>query len=102
MKTMWCWRCRADVPMLDEDEYRQVISLRGTGADGTLEEKIFGPVLKEYERITGFSEKNPNAIFHHRISDFGAPCATVASLAPVPSPEGTGDPSPARNQTLPA
>ena len=74
MKTMWCWRCRADVPMLDEDEYHQVISLRGTGADGSLQERIFGPVLAEYERITGFRESNPNAIFHHRIADFGAPC----------------------------
>jgi hypothetical protein len=48
--------------MLEHDEYRQVMSVRFTGRDGGILEKAFGPVLAEYERITGFREKNPNAI----------------------------------------
>jgi hypothetical protein len=55
--------------MLDDEEYRQVISLRGEGGA-----ERFAPMLAEYERITGFRETNPNAIFHHRFSDYGLPC----------------------------
>jgi hypothetical protein len=61
--------------MLDDDEYRQVMSVRGNGKDSGIRGKIFGPVLAEYERITGFRETNPNAIFHHRVSDYGPPCS---------------------------
>jgi hypothetical protein len=69
MKMLWCWRCKTDVPMLDDDEYRQVISLRGKGS-----QESFALMLAEYERITGFRETNPNATFHHRVSDYGPPC----------------------------
>jgi hypothetical protein len=61
--------------MLDDDEFRRVTLLRGTGQKGTTREKMFEPVLAEYERITGFRERNPNAIFHHRVSDYGPPCS---------------------------
>lgn len=76
MKMMWCWRCKTDVPMLDDDEYRQVMAVRGTGQQGSIKEKMYGPMLAEYERITGFHELNANAIFYHRVSDYGPPCAS--------------------------
>jgi hypothetical protein len=72
MKLLWCWRCKAEMPMLDDDEYRQVISLR-PATEGNLKTR-FKSMIAEYERITGFSEANPNAIFHHRLSDYGPPC----------------------------
>jgi hypothetical protein len=35
MKMLWCWRSRAEVPMLDEEEFHRVTSLlrnrRGEG-----------------------------------------------------------------------
>lgn len=62
--------------MLDDDEYRQVMAVRGTGQQGSIEEKMYGPMLAEYERITRFHEPNANAIFHHRVSDYGPPCAS--------------------------
>ena len=65
-----------DVPMLDDDEYSQVMAFRGTGKHGSILEKIYGPVLAEYERITGFHETNANAILHHRLSDYGPPCTS--------------------------
>lgn len=71
MQMLWCWRCRAEMPMLSEKEFEQVTSLRQRGAD--LRDS-FGPVLAEYERITGFKETNPNAIYHHRLSLYGPPC----------------------------
>ena len=69
MKPLWCWRCKAEVPMLDDDEYRQVMSFRPTTV-GNLQTR-FKSMLAEYERITGFHETNPNAVFHHRLSDYG-------------------------------
>jgi hypothetical protein len=58
--------------MLDDDEYRQVMSFRPT-TKGNLQTR-FGSMLAEYERNTGFHETNPNAVFHHRLSDYGPPC----------------------------
>jgi hypothetical protein len=72
MKLLWCWRCKAEMPMLDDDEYSQVMSFLPS-AVGNLQTR-FKSMLAEYERITGFRETNPNAVFHHRLSDYGPPC----------------------------
>jgi hypothetical protein len=64
--------------MLDEDEFNLVTSKQGPKGAGTMaerEERFFGPVLLEYERITGFHETNPNAVYHHRLSLYGPPCS---------------------------
>jgi hypothetical protein len=74
MKMLWCWRCKTEVPMLDDDEYRQVMSFRHVVEGGGSLQAKFAPLLAEYERITGFKETNPNAVFHHRFSDYGPPC----------------------------
>jgi hypothetical protein len=34
----------------------------------------FAPMLAAYERLTGFRETNPNAVWHHRVSLYGPPC----------------------------
>jgi hypothetical protein len=60
--------------MLDDDEYREVISHSEAGAGAIGLQTKFGPMLAAYERITGFRETNPNAVFHHRLSEFGPPC----------------------------
>lgn len=75
MKMLWCWRCKIEMPMLDEDEYARVQRARGNRSSGkSLRESLHGSVLDEYERITGYRETNPNAIFHHRLSLYGPPC----------------------------
>jgi hypothetical protein len=73
MRMLWCWRCKAEMPMLDDDEYRRVIS-RPTNERGKNLQERFATMLAEYERITGFRETNPNAIWHHRLSIYGPPC----------------------------
>src|SRR5579884_138403 len=83
MRMLWCWRCRMEIPMLDEDEYRQVMSVRGSGT-GNLHERQFGPVLREYERITGFHETNPNAVYHHLLSLYGPPCSNCGKPLRTP------------------
>jgi hypothetical protein len=57
-----------DVPMLEEAEWEAV-----TGGD----EGLIGrrqAILEAYNRITGFSETNPEAVMHHRVADYGPPC----------------------------
>lgn len=73
MKMLWCWRCKIEVPMLDDEEFKRASSLRWTGT-GDLWGRQFGKVLREYERITGFRETNINAFFHHAVSLYGPPC----------------------------
>ena len=73
MKLLWCWRCKADVPMLD-DEFKHALSLKGTGT-GDLWERQFGPVLQGYARITGRPELNINAFYHHAASLYGPLCS---------------------------
>lgn len=85
---MWCWRCRMDLPMLDEDEYAIVAKLYHDCMQATTEfrqqynlplagcsiEERFRPVRQAYEQMTGMDEPNENAIMHHRISIYGPPC----------------------------
>ena len=42
----------------------------------------------EYERITGFHEGNPNAIWHHRIALYGPPCSHCGK--PLRTPKARG------------
>lgn len=67
MKILWCWRCKMEVPMLDDDEFQLVMSLRDNRISDDIREQ-FGPALREYERITGFHETNINAVWHHKLS----------------------------------
>ena len=93
MKTLYCWRCRTDVPMLDESEWAVVARELEIAIDRARAfhrshpapdsaaaifdrsiEKLFLPALAAYQRITGFREDNHNALFHHRLALYGAPC----------------------------
>lgn len=42
--------------MLDDEEFKPVTSLLYAGTDGELRERMFRPMLHEYERITGIRE----------------------------------------------
>jgi hypothetical protein len=83
MKLLWCWRCKAEMPMLDEDEYTQILKAHLLLPGETLEER-FAPFLREYERITNFHETNPNAVYHHRLSLYGPPCSTCGKPLRTP------------------
>jgi len=72
---LWCWRCRAVMPMLDDEEFRAVAGKRLLqNAKMSLKDHL-APVLEEYNRVTGGCETNVNAVYHHKLSLYGPPCA---------------------------
>jgi hypothetical protein len=75
MKMMWCWRCKQEMPMLDEAEYKTAYELYGKAfrTPGNMQEK-FKELLTYYKEVTGFEATVPNAIMHHGIAQYGPPC----------------------------
>ena len=88
MKVLWCWRCRMELPMLDEEEFAIVAKLylrvmHGAKKfrmrnDAPLSDvplaELFRPLREAYFELTGMNETNANAIMHHRISLYGPTC----------------------------
>jgi hypothetical protein len=72
MQMLWCWRCKREVPMLDPAEFRQVLSKRDLTKHNLREQ--FADLLAEYEKVTGFKETKPNAVYHHELALYGSPC----------------------------
>jgi hypothetical protein len=83
MKLLWCWRCKREMPMLDEEEYWPIFMLMNTGV-GNGRERIWGPIMREYERITGVRLLDGYEILHHRLAFFGPPCKACGK--PLRSP----------------
>jgi hypothetical protein len=88
MKVMYCWRCKIDVPMLDEEEFAIVDDLysqgmqavkdyraqHGVSLDEVSVHDYLRPMREAYKQMTGMDESNENAILHHRISIYDSPC----------------------------
>jgi hypothetical protein len=88
MKIQWCWRCRKDVPMFDEEEYEVISRLYSDGleaskrfmqqhkvsADKIPLDKLYLPLIDMHEKMTGVRETNQEEIRKHRITDFGPLC----------------------------
>jgi hypothetical protein len=94
-KVLYCWRCKADIPMLEEQEWEEVLPALMRGIDqikryrqthgvslaaakqslAEAKDEIYGRgALAKYFEITGYRETNVKAIWHHRVSSFGPPC----------------------------
>src|SRR5437667_107922 len=88
MKVIWCWRCKVDVPMLNEEEFSHVSNLYSQAMSATKEfrerhniplsgvpaQELFRPVRDAYRKMTGMDESNHNAVMHHRLSIYGPAC----------------------------
>ncbi len=99
MKTLWCWRCRQDVPMLDEGEFAEVRDAHRQGTQAikgyrerhgaTLREtpiaSLHHPVREAYKRLTGATGFNADHILKHRLALYGPPCSTCGK--PLRTPE---------------
>ena len=96
--TQYCFRCKRDVPMLDEDEYGQIephlsnaikqikqyrqehdVTLAEARRDGYGRE-----ALNAYAEMTGYQETDPDRLWHHRLSLFGPPCETCGKPLRTP------------------
>jgi hypothetical protein len=87
MKIQYCWRCDADVPMLDETEYAEVRAVydscrraaksyrsrRAASLDQTALAELYRPVQQAYARITGAVEA-PDHLLKHRLAAYGPAC----------------------------
>jgi hypothetical protein len=73
MKTLWCWRCKIDVPMLDDNEFEKAKELYSLGFKNAKADR-FRPLLEYYKNVTGFEETEAAAIMHHQISQYGPIC----------------------------
>jgi len=88
MQWLWCWRCKSEMPMLDEDEYFQVAEVNrdaiqmvkrhreetGLPIRSASVQELYRPVELRYEELTGMKNCDHDAIMHHRISRYGPPC----------------------------
>jgi hypothetical protein len=92
MKAQWCWRCKMNVPMLDDEEFEQIRRVAEETAEqnsGTLPagaSKLWRAkaMLDRYNRLTGFGETNINAVWHHRTSIYGPPCPRCGKVLRTP------------------
>jgi hypothetical protein len=77
MKKLWCWRCKMEVGMLDEEESHVAARLYSEGfrtKEGRTMAERFKPLLDYYFQVTGERETVPNAVMHHIIGLYGPPC----------------------------
>jgi hypothetical protein len=85
------------IPMLTDDEWRQVAPLLRLDTERIKdyrEEQQVGlraamdalgfEACEKYFELTGFRETNPNAIWHHRLSDYGPECSDCGHLFRTP------------------
>jgi hypothetical protein len=96
----YCWRCRADMPMLTEPEWSRVMSLLDQGnlnrefetyreqhscSDAEAREKGVGASARMvHEEITGGAAEF-QSVFHHRLSSLGSDCPKCTK--PLRSPQ---------------
>ena len=77
MKILWCWRCRMEVPMLEEHEAKKAYELYSLGFknhSGSGMKGRFKALIDYYQETTGEEYDNQNAIMHHMVDMYGPPC----------------------------
>ena len=101
MEILYCWRCRSQVPMLDETEFamlqdvhRRAVSAvkeyrqrHGTGLHRTPVAELMRPVLETYREMTGRTETDADHVLKHRLVLYGKPCS--ACERPLRTPHAT-------------
>jgi hypothetical protein len=114
MKQLWCWRCKIEIPMLDESEFEHIANVYRHCIQTIQQEREerrsllqhvdlesgFAPFLEAYFAQTGFQETNPNAILHHRLALYGPACHACGKPLRTPAASicaacGTPAPHPA-------
>ncbi len=98
LKLLWCWRCKTEVSMLDDEEYAIVYKLYSDilrsiklakpgvspASDDVVHER-FAPVREAYFLITGVREEKTHVFLHHALSSFGPPCRSCGKPLRTPA-----------------
>ena len=97
MKKYYCWRCEREIPMLEEHEWTRIAPLltnhidkvkfirQRQSCDLKTARQIAGQEACDlYFEITGYRETCFEAIWHHRLSDFGPECPRCGRLFRTP------------------
>ena len=97
MKNYFCWRCKIEIPMLEEAEWKRLAPLltnhiaetkrirKEKNCDlATAKSLAETAACDLYFEMTGFRETNINALWHHRLSLYGKECPKCGHLLRTP------------------
>jgi len=98
VKTLYCWRCDTDIPMLEDSEWKEVAphledglrAMKDLRRNSSMsihqaKDEIYGRgALQRYFELTGYRETNINALWHHRVSQYGPPCSVCGKPLRTP------------------
>ena len=87
-----------ELPMLDEREWSEVSPLLSSSIEDiqhyrsrntaslkqAMSQGIGEKALQRYFELTGFRETNVNALWHHRLSNYGPPCVVCGKPLRTP------------------
>lgn len=90
----YCWRCKKQIPMLDESEWERLAPLlsnavteirkyreqHGVSIAQARAEGYGREALEEYFSMTGHRETNPDALWRHRLIMYGPKCDCCGKL----------------------
>ena len=97
MKKYYCWKCKKDMPFLEEDEWKQVGPLLSDARRAIKEfreeqncdlqealRKCRPKATLKFEELTGLSGIHFHIIQHHRLKDWGEECPDCGHLLRTP------------------
>ena len=100
MKTYFCWKCKRDMPFLDEYEWSMIEPhlkqgildvqqyRKNTGVNLIAAQAVVRPeVMALFSKISGMENIQADVIFHYRLKIWGAECMFCGHLLRTPQAE---------------
>jgi ribosomal protein L32 len=97
MKTHYCWRCRCDIPMIEEHEWEilgasltdHIHKIKRIRQEKSCDLATARRLAEQqacdlYFDLTGYRETNFNPLWHHRLADYGPECPKCGHLFRTP------------------
>lgn len=97
MRRYYCWRCKIEMPFLEEEEWQQVAPLLGDAVReikayrakhqcdlATARRMVMSEAMTMFEALTGMPGVHFDVIFHHRLADWGPECKKCGHLFRTP------------------
>lgn len=96
-KTYYCWRCKTEIPMLDDREWEEIepLARQDIGEIKSYRMETHASVkeaidtlphrsCERYFQLTGHRERDPNNLWHHHLSHHGPECPACGHLLRTP------------------